>query len=176
MGDDKKETDVETTVKTKKYSDRRKEARLKKEKERKEKLKKQAEKVFEISNETAVDLPDVMNIENQGKQNKDDVKVEKKIEVVDVEKDQLKSRSAEEEADLERRRQERKAAKLKREKEREERIQRRKDLENKKNKERPDMQIYRPGMGKFSSRTIKKESTSSPKTSPEESRNSSPTR
>ena len=38
------------------------------------------------------------------------------------------------------------------------------------------MQIYRPGMGKFSSRTIKKESTNSPKTSPEESREASPSR
>ncbi len=38
------------------------------------------------------------------------------------------------------------------------------------------MQIYRPGMGKFSSKTIKKESTNSPKTSPEESREASPSR
>merc|ERR1712179_860848 len=40
---------------------------------------------------------------------------------------------------------------------------------------KPDMQIYRPGMGKFSSRSLKKdEDGKSPKTSPEESRESSP--
>jgi len=182
--DDKKETTPDTvegstTVKTKKYSDRRKEERLKKEKERQEKLKKKvgnAVEVVEKGNQNVIDEQHVKYNETKEKCNKDDDKVEIEIEVVDVEKDQFKDRSVKEDAELERHKQERRAAKLKRDKEREERIQRRKDLENKKNKERPDMQIYRPGMGKFSSRTIKKESTSSPKTSPEESRDSSPTR
>ena len=40
---------------------------------------------------------------------------------------------------------------------------------------KPDMQIYRPGMGRFSSKTVKKEDEEkSPKTSPDESRDSSP--
>merc|ERR1711913_191109 len=43
------------------------------------------------------------------------------------------------------------------------------------NKERPAIQIYRPGMGKYSSKTIKKDGES-PGPSPEESRESSPTK
>merc|ERR1711874_928048 len=50
-----------------------------------------------------------------------------------------------------------------------------KDGRKVRNKERPAIQIYRPGMGKYSSKTIKKEEES-PGPSPEESRESSPTK
>jgi len=48
-----------------------------------------------------------------------------------------------------------------------------KKIENVRNKERPAAQIYRPGMGKYSSRTIKKEEESDGR-SPRASRDSSP--
>merc|ERR1711874_31372 len=50
-----------------------------------------------------------------------------------------------------------------------------KDGRKVRNKERPAIQIYRPGVGKYSSKTIKKEEES-PGPSPEESRESSPTK
>eukprot|EP00088_Acartia_fossae_P001578 TRINITY_DN10617_c0_g1_i11.p1 TRINITY_DN10617_c0_g1~~TRINITY_DN10617_c0_g1_i11.p1 ORF type:complete len:395 (-),score=162.06 TRINITY_DN10617_c0_g1_i11:244-1404(-) len=179
-------------TKSKRYSDRRKEERLKKEREKQERLKKKVESTTEVEENTTIEKnttplstdknkdasigaktkdtgevdPTVITLDEK---DDEDIVAAVKKEVVDLEKE-----SREEDEELERWKQERRAAKEKRDKDR---AQRRKDAEGKKNKDqRPDMQIYRPGMGKFSSRTIKKESTASPRTSPEESREASPSK
>merc|ERR1719312_2106415 len=189
MREDKKEVtkedskevvpEVKEESKTKRYSDKRKEERLKREREKAEKKKRDDGIV------TIIDVED--------ESSKDDVTEGLTEAVADLD---LKGAAAPESNDLppqvEREKKVKKSYRERRE-ERERRNERKEaaDDENKEMRKseeketerekkdrkfkKPDMQIYRPGMGKFSSRSLKKdEEGKSPKTSPEESRESSP--
>jgi len=153
--------EVKEESKTKKYSDRRKEERLKREKEKMDKNKKKEststsvtvkndENIIDIDEDSSKDDEDTV-IKPASVLNKYETASEKSQDSVESTQGEIK--------------------KPFRERKSEER-----PFKERKGK-RPDMQVYRPGMGKFSSRSLRKDEEDkekSPRTSPDESRETSP--
>ena len=157
--------------KTKKYSDRRKEERLKREKEKADKLKKE-EGIITIEDDSSREssrddilegLPkatsEIITLNDTASDSAESEKVNKK----EVRKQTFKERREE-------RRKEKQAERQEDETTTKDRRESEKEKKDRKFK-KPDMQIYRPGMGRFSK---PKKDDEEPKTSPEESRESSP--
>jgi len=155
--------DVKEEGKTKKYSDRRKEERLKREKEKLDKNKKRDTTTTEVKIDD-----NIIDIDEDSSKDDEDAVLRPPSVFHSTETASEKSVDSVESAFSEYRKPFR------------DRGERRTDDRGIKDRrgKRPDMQVYRPGMGKFSSRTIRKDEEEkerqSPKTSPEESRETSP--
>jgi len=172
--------EIKEESKTKRYSDRRKEERLKREREKAEKKKKDDGSIvtiIDVDDESSKD--DVTECIYSEANDRAELKQDCMQEVVDApnpEKEKKVKKSYRERREERERRTERKETETDRKKNNFDDSE--KEKRDKKFK-KPDMQLYRPGMGKFSSKSIsKKEDASgkSPKTSPEESRESSPSK
>jgi len=173
--------EVKEEGKTKKYSDRRKEERLKREREKAEKKRKEDGiiTIIDVEDESSRDdVTDPTPESSALSENKISITHENSEGVgAQPEKEKRGKKSYRERREERDRRNEKKDMpeedKKKNSSEDKEAEKEKKDRKFKK----PDMQIYRPGMGKFSSKSIKKDDDGkSPKSSPDESRESSPSK